>query len=241
MCYPRRRFGQQRGAAKLHLEHEGRQRGSKVVRFIPTQDTARIQIRNYPRPQLTHPLHQASPAGETQTRNRRIDKVPDTDQYPRRHVNHHTYNQVKKDGQRASYNDRQHSAFHPTHTDHTSKPASIPYQVAAFNRYNKNRQCICRIPKDRKQEQARRKPFASGLQVFDCRPSTTAPLLNDALTYLWHPSSDLNMFSVRSQSESFQPPTYGMTMHSSIRAPGLSTRVVCPAEEEGNLRAVFVH
>lgn len=39
-CYPRRRFGQQRVAAKLHLEHEEQQRGSKVARFIPTQDTA---------------------------------------------------------------------------------------------------------------------------------------------------------------------------------------------------------
>jgi hypothetical protein len=39
-CYPRRRFGQKRVAAKLHLEHEEQQRGSKVVRFIPTQDTA---------------------------------------------------------------------------------------------------------------------------------------------------------------------------------------------------------
>lgn len=240
MCYPRRRFGQQRGAARLHLEHEGRQRGSKVVRFIPTQDTAIEFIRNYrghsspplainPAPlarhkpvieELTKYLTQISTPGNTRItartiRSRKMVSVlPTTTVSTVRFILH-------------------------THWDHTSKPASIPCQVVAFNRYSNNRQCICCIPKDRKQEQARRKPFASGLQVFDCGPSTAAPLLNGPLTYLWHPSSDLNMFSVRSQS--FQPPTHGMTMHSSIRAPGLSIGVVCPAEEEGNPHPVFVH
>ena len=73
MCYPRRRFGQQRVTAKLHLEHEERQRGSKVARFIPTQDTS---IEFEPRPHLTRSPHQSSPIGETQPRNRRTDKVP---------------------------------------------------------------------------------------------------------------------------------------------------------------------
>lgn len=133
-------------------------------------------IQYYPRHHLIQQPHQSTPAGETQTRNRRTDKVPDNTRsaLPPRNVSA-TTRTIRSRKIVSALPTTTVSTTHTPHTsldsDHTSKPARIPDQVLALHRCHNDRQCICRIPKDRKQKKARRQPFASSLHVFNYRLS----------------------------------------------------------------------
>lgn len=117
MSYRRRRFGQERGAAKQHLEHEDQQRGSNVFPHSASS------IHYIPAAQLTQQHHQSSPARETRRRNRSTDKVPaNALALPATCESPH----VQSDRGRSSARFLQRpSAHHPPTCTHTYQQASL--------------------------------------------------------------------------------------------------------------------